>query len=399
VLSFLLDINQCLAAQGDCVSPALCIHTFGNNSCSFSTCSDASLDSGCVCSAGYWSSSKTIAACVACPASSYKPLIGFDSCTPCPTYAASPPASYLSSQCVCVGDEFQRSVDGTKCVQTDTVLPKDVGVKVTLSVQSKWTSSVPTVDDITSKGRLPFTAALLLEMSTALGIDVHRLAVADIQPDPDVPTSVYRNTGSGGMFVLVSCYILPANSAADGTFYLTHDSALDANGEPYSPALLAQFLEQLLSVPNSAVYSEGTSSFLSTTREGSLTAVTLTPPEEGQPGFFNSSLGTAVLFIGVILLAALVALVIRRRSPSEARVMNLATVVLAVMNQITNVIFIQFLGSHSKQSYDFTDAYYAAIVFFVLPIGLNVSVVTSRLYAVVFPPGPLVFHHQCRCTS
>jgi hypothetical protein len=78
-----------------------------------------------------------------------------------------------------------------------------------------------------------------------------------------------------------------------------------------------------------------------------------------------------VVFIGVFLLA--------RYSPSKARVFDLATVLMAFTNVVTDVLFINFLAEQIVSGHDFQKQYYSAITFLLLPIVFNICISTWSL--------------------
>jgi hypothetical protein len=184
-----------------------------------------------------------------------------------------------------------------------------------------------------------------------------------------------------GIFVLVSFHILSAVSSTES------DSSLDAAGNPYSSLELFNVLKAMITDEHSAVQSH---TYLSTARDRheSLQAELVGPQttEEANGPWIQSTVGVIVLFAAATVLVGIVLLVLFSQSPRDARVMDLAKFILAPINFVSTLLFIQDLASDLPH-YNLLGCYVTAILFFVLPLCINILFSTWILYEAIEPPG------------
>jgi hypothetical protein len=248
------------------------------------------------------------------------------------------------------------------CTQPDRVFSKDVPVRLVLAVQSKWPSAVPPVTDASLQGRAPFQAAFLADLTIALGIDASRISVDDIVAAPKLSQQLNASTtGTGGIYVSVTFHIKPSGSTA-------LDTSRDADSLPYSPTILAHFLEQMLADDDSALH-QGI--FTQSAQASSLQVDSEAAVVESVP-FTKSAAFTAILLASAVVVGILLLGVVYWRSPSvgRKRVLNVPTALLAIFTFVTSVVFIASLRDKG-----YTTVYVVSIIFMVVPTVLNLAIV------------------------
>jgi hypothetical protein len=283
-------------------------------------------------------------------------------------------------------DGFTSSGTGSdlSCIQADNE-SKTRPVLITFSIQSAWTA-IPALTDGRRDNQDNFGQGVVVDIAAALRISPKRLKWISIVPDPlPADSSAKRSTG---MYVLVSVEIGPSTAMMDS------DTARDAAGQPYSPNALAQILETELQTAGSPIYSGAVTTYARYSTNFTITR--LTDLGSGETSSSSTALIVAICaFVGAGILVLVIVILLSKYSPSTARVFDLATVIMAYANVVTDIIFIKFL-SDNLDMYNFRSQLYAAIVFFLLPIVFNIGMSSWYVVDLLFSTkGKALQEHPC----